>query len=378
MLLIAYPPENLIPYSDYRYFFDAAALSSAGGCLLFTGTGDGCLPFIDYWFEYPPIYPYLNIGFYILADQQLKNYIFIQSFVLLLFECGNLYLLYRLAFVLYGRIQAINIAWIYTALFIPIFFLLSNFEALTTFLILLGLYSLIKHKNVLLALALGLGAMLKFLPVILLATVLRARGIKSALVFGATTMAISLIIFGPFVLISPDFTLASLQAQASKSSYQTVWAMVDGNVTTGSFGPILDHFNPAKAAVPLDNPARIPPWLTFIPFAVLGLFILTRPHTLSDTNLDTVIFTTLTCVIFFLWSKGWSPQWQTFFIPLLLLSLPAKRAVLYIIVLGFINFLEWPVILSRDLTDLLPITIIIRTLIFILLAVDLYQRLTKK
>ena len=59
--------------------------------------------------------------------------------------------------------------------------------------------------------------------------------------------------------------------------------------------------------------------------------------------------------------------------PLLLLTLPERRAVLFIIALGFINFLEWPVILSRGLNSLLPITIIARTLLLILLAVELYR-----
>jgi hypothetical protein len=378
MLLLAFPLENLIAYSDYRYFFNSAALSQAGGCALFTGSQAGCFPFIHYWYEYPPIYPYLNLTFYYLSGQQLKNYIFIQSFTLLLFECGNLYLLYRLAWALYDRERAMTTAWIYSALFIPIFFLFSNFEALTTFLILLSLYSLVKSKHKLLALALGLGTMLKFLPIILLATVLRVRGIKAALIYGAAVAAISLVILLPFALLNFDYTLASLQAQFSKSSYQTVWALIDGNTATGNFGPLADHFDVAKATEPVNNPARFPTWLTFIPFALLGFFIFKRPITLLDNSLDAVIFTTLTFTIFFLWSRGWSPQWQTFLIPLLLLALPYRRAVLFIILLGFVNLLEWPVILSRGLTQLLPITIFARTLIFALLAVELYQRLAVK
>ena len=123
---------------------------------------------------------------------------------------------------------------------------------------------------------------------------------------------------------------------------------------------------------------NLPTWLTLIPFGLLGLFILTRPQVLQDSNLDVVIFTTLTFMIFILWSQGWSPQWQTFLIPLFLLVFPERRAVLFIIVLGFINFLEWPVILSRGLNQLLPLTIIIRTLIFILIGYELYRMLTGK
>ncbi len=366
MLLMAFPPENLIYYGDYQHYFNLADM-----------TRQGFYPYFHYWYEFPPIFPYLNITVYTLAGQQLKNYILLLAFVLLLVECGNLYLLYRLAFTLFGRTRAITVAWIYTALFIPIFFWLGNFDALTTFFILLGLYTLMLNRRVGLALALGLGAMVKFLPVILLATVWRRRGFKATLLYGIAALLISLVIFGPFVLRSPTLTLASLQAQAGKSSYQTVWAIIDGNMTTGNFGPLTDHFDPAKASQPVNQPAHIPTWLTLIPFGLLGLFILTRPRALADANFDAVIFTTLTFIIFFLWSQGWSPQWQTFLIPLLLLSLPEKRAVLFIIALGFISFLEWPVMLSRGLNHLILVTIIARTLLFIGLTIILYRVVTR-
>lgn len=366
MLLMAFPPENLIYYGDYQHYFNLADM-----------TRQGFYPYFHYWYEFPPIFPYLNITVYTLAGQQLKNYILLLAFVLLLVECGNLYLLYRLAFTLFGRTRAITVAWIYTALFVPIFFWLGNFDALTTFFILLGLYTLMLNRRVGLALALGLGAMVKFLPVILLATVWRRRGFKATLLYGIAALLISLVIFGPFVLRSPTLTLASLQAQAGKSSYQTVWAIIDGNMTTGNFGPLTDHFDPAKASQPVNQPAHIPTWLTLIPFGLLGLFILTRPRALADANFDAVIFTTLTFIIFFLWSQGWSPQWQTFLIPLLLLSLPEKRAVLFIIALGFISFLEWPVMLSRGLNHLILVTIIARTLLFIGLTIILYRVVTR-
>ena len=390
MLLLAFPPENLIFYGDYQHYFNLASM-----------TERGLYPFVHYWYEFPPIFPYLNIAVYSLAGGQLKNYIVLLAFVLLLVEAANLYLLYRLALILYGPARAGQTVWIYTALFVPVFFWLGNFDALTTFFILLGLVALVKRvdphpvagatplsrfgrgdrreggegfsSDVWLALALGLGAMVKVLPVLLLATLWRARGFKAMVALAGATLLISLLIFGPFFLANPTMTWASLQAQASKSSYETVWALLDGNLTTGNFGGLADHLDPAKATQPLNNPARLPTWLTFIPFGLLGLFIFTRSRQLPTMAQDSVIFTTLTFVIFFLWSPGWSPQWQTFLIPLLLLALPERRAVMFIIVLGFVNFVEWPVILSRGMHQLLLVTILARTLILILLALELYQ-----
>jgi len=362
MMLLAFPPENLVGYSDYRYFFNVAEL-----------TGRGFWPFIHFWSEYPPIFPYLNIAIYFLAGQQFKNYVLVLAFVLLLADAGNLALLYRLAFRLHGRARAIRIAWIYTILFVPVFFWLSNFDALSAFLILLALTALLENRRGLLGVALGVGAMLRVLPLLLLGAIWRCNGLRAAVGYGLAAVLISLLILAPFLWLNPEMTTASLLSQAGKSSYQTVWALLDGNDTTGNFGPLIDHFDPVQATQPVNNPARIPPWLTILPFAGLGLFLLTRPRRLPDINQDTLVFTALTFLVFFLWSPGWSPQWQLFLIPLLLLTLPDTRAVLFIIVLGFVNFLEWPIILSRGLTQLLPLTIIIRTLLFGLLVFELYQ-----
>ncbi len=364
MLLLAFPPENLITYGDYQHYFNVASMSARGW-----------FPFIHYWYEFPPVFPWLNIAVYWLAGQQLKNYIMLLALLLLLAECANLLLLYRLALRLYGPGRAIATAWVYTALFVPVFFWLGNFDALTTFFILLALHGLLSGKKALPAVAIGLGMMVKFLPILLAATVWRLRGVKAALLTGAAALAIGVLFYLPFGLVNPAQTAASLQAQARKSSYQTVWALVDGNTTTGNFGPLEDHFDPALATQPVNNPPVIPSWLTLIPFGLLGLYTLTRPRQLPDANLDAVVFTAFTFVIFVLWSQGWSPQWQTFLIPLLLLALPLNRATLFIIVLGFVNFAEWPVILSRGLTSLLPLTIILRTLLLALLAWEFFRRL---
>lgn len=364
MLLLVIPTENLILYGDFRYYFDLADL-----------TRHGFYPFIDYWQEYPPIFPFLNIAVYFVAGQEFKNYSLLLAILLLLIDSGNLYLLYRLGLTWRGQDQALQLAWIYTALFIPTFFLWGSFDALTTFFILLALYGLNRAKTGLTAVAIGLGMMVKLVPVLLIATVWRARGLRTALVCAGITLLISLLILGPFAWLSPAMTGASLLAQPSKSSYETVWALLDGNYTTGSFGPLADHFDPAQARRPLNNPARLPGWLRLIPFGLLGLFIFSRPRRLEDQP-DTIVFTALTFIIFCLWSPGWSPQWQTFLIPLLLLALPETRAVLFIVGLGFVSFLEWPVILSRGLIQLLPLTIIIRTLLLIVLGFELYRTLT--
>ena len=365
MMLMAWPAETLTQYGDYQYYYNLAALSEMG-----------LLPFLDYWSEYPPVFPFLSVALYQLSGGVLKNYALSLSVTMLAFETGSLVLLYRMASQIPDNSQATWVSGVYVALFIPVFIWLGTFEAMTAFFVLLTLFALRRGQSSLPGIAIGLGALTKLLPLLLLATIWRTRGWRAALVTGLLALLVCLVVLGPLLILSPDYTLASLHSQGSKSSWQTVWALLDGNTAnTGIFGPVADHFDPLKARTQLYNPSRVPGWLTLIPFALLGLFIFTRP-VLRHAD-DPFIFAALTFTILFLWAKGWSPQWQMFLVPLLLLSLPLQRAVLFVLALGFINLLEWPILLSRGLTELLPLTIVARTIVLVLLAWELYQQMTR-
>ena len=81
----------------------------------------------------------------------------------------------------------------------------------------------------------------------------------------------------------------------------------------------------------------------------------------------------MTVLVFFLWSRGWRPQWLGTLVPLVLLSLPLERAVLYLVVLTFVNIAEWPVLLSRGFTQWLYVTVLVRTGMLSSLAVKLWR-----
>jgi hypothetical protein len=150
--------------------------------------------------------------------------------------------------------------------------------------------------------------------------------------------------------------------------------LIDGNLEAGGVGPLSYRFEAERALVPHRNPSKISPFLTLLIFGSIGFYVFMQPARLS-TELDRILFAALTLVLFFIWSKGWSPEWHILLIPLLLLSLSFRKALIYIISLSFVNFLEWPLIYQHKLLHLLPITVIARTLIFILLGWELYQQL---
>ena len=369
MLLMAYPPEVLTTYGDYRHYYNLARLSE-----------QGYYTYLHFWYEFPPLFPYLSLGIYIIASSFSSGfhaYATLLAIVLLIFEVSNFILVYLSGCEVLGRERSQRVAWIYSCLLMPVFFWWGIFDAMTLFFTLLALYWFLKKCHSLSALALGLGIVTKYLPVLLLATVWRFSSVKRAIVYTLIAFLVSLIIFAPFAVASPTYALASLQAPLAKSSWETVWALIDGNYSTGVFGPVADHFDPAKATTSLHNPSRIPWYVTILLFGLIYLYLFRRKVD-TESKRAVLAFTGMTMCLFFLWSKGWSPQWQVMLIPLILLVFPNGHGALYCLVLGFVNFLEWPVILWRGLTQLLPLTVVTRTLILGLLAVELYRALSPR
>lgn len=360
-MAMAYPPEALTSYSDYPYFYALADLSR-----------QGYYPLLHYWYEYPPLFPYLSQAIYAVTSSY-HAYATLLAVVMLVFETGNLVLLYLIATEIHDRETSLRIAWIYSCLLVPVFFLWNGLDSLSLFFMLLSLWWLLRNRHALSAVALGLGLMTKYLPGILLAAVWRFVRRRRALAYTLIAAAVATAILLPFAIASPSYTLASLRSQASKSSWQTVWALIDGNYTTGLFGPVTDHLDPAKATLQRHNPSRIPWFITGPLFALIYLYLFSRPVDTDDKQ-ALLSFTGMTLCLFFLWSKGWSPQWQVLLIPLILLVFPNGHGVLYCLVLGFVNFLEWPVILSRGLNRLLMITVPIRTLLVLLLLLEFYRQ----
>ena len=365
MMAMAYPPEALTSYSDYPYFYALADLAR-----------QGYYPLLDYWYEYPPIFPYLSQAVYTVTGGY-RAYATLLAAVMLIFEAGNLVFLYLIANEIHDKETSLKIAWIYSCLLVPVFFLWNGLDSLSHFFMLLSLLWLLRNRHALSAMALGLGLMTKYLPGILLATVWRFIKVRKALAYTLIAAVVVTAILLPFAVASPSYTLASLRSQASKSSWQTVWALIDGNYTTGLFGPVADHLDPTRADLQLHNPSRIPWFITMLLFALIYLYLFSRP--IDTGNKGALLsFTGMTLCLFFLWSKGWSPQWQVMLIPLILLVFPNGHGVLYCLVLGFVNFLEWPVILSRGLTQLLPLTVVTRTLVLGLMAVEFYQAVSSR
>jgi len=366
MMLVTFPADNLVLYGDYIYYYELAAYSD-----------QGYLPFIHYWSEYPPIFPFLSVGVYQLArlfEGEYHVYVYLMGLVMLTFSTGNLVLFLRLARRLAGDEAAERLGWVYSVLFVPLIYTWWNFDALTAFSLLLALELLLSGHERWSAAAMGVGALVKLVPLLVFPAVVRTRPWPRWLAYGLTAAAVIGAVVVPLVWAGGAMAVASFRAPGGWSSWQTVWALLDGNLRTGLLGAPSNHFDLALATMLVGNPARVPEWARLVFFGLLYAIIFWRARP-GESPRRLVACVCLTLVVFFLWSKGWSPQWQVLLFPLLLLALPLRRGLLFILVLSFVNLAEWPVLLSRGLNQWLYLTVLTRTGLLVLLVVELWQEM---
>ncbi|MCC7208008.1 MAG: hypothetical protein IT323_11925 [Anaerolineae bacterium] len=369
ILLLAHPPtliqtggalveRGLTEYGDFLYHFGVADTSRIG-----------LLPYRDFWYEYPPLIPLLSGAVYGLSRGDFAAYASLLALILTGFDVGNLALVRHIGARLRGPAAGDVAAWLYGLMAAPLVLAFWNFEALVAFWALLSLAFMLDGRDKAAGVAIGLGALSKLVPLVLLGVVWRFKTPRAALQTSAVALILTAAGLAGVVAFGPRYALPSLSAQWNKASFQTVWALIDGNTITGAFGP--DRRDPRAAAEMRGNPPAVPPLLRTVAFAGLGIatFALTRRR----DEAGMVRFAALTIVIVYLWSAGWSTQWQALLVPLLLLTLPVRTGALAALALAVVSVAEYPLLYARaagpdgalrpEAAPLLALTVLARTAI---------------
>jgi uncharacterized membrane protein YjjB (DUF3815 family) len=365
MTLLLFRPGGFIAdYSDYNTSY-----------LPFAQWSDrGLYPFVHYWLEWPPLFAWLVVGVYRLsllipqwADPRLwYNTLLGLSF--LPFEVGNFVVIYLTGLDLYDRKKALRCALIYACLFAPLYVWSGWNDSVPLFFLLLSLYLLLRGKPLIAGMMTGIGFWVKVTPILIVPVGLRVlEGPRRKATFLAAVCASALIIALPFVWINLGFLWAFFANLLGRSSWETVWALLDGYY---SYGVVTAD----RLTVPRDfssHPSSLPwPIITAI-FGLVLLWLYSRRLDYSD-KLRTVALAALTISLFTLYSKGYSPQFIVQLIPFAVLLLPSLKGVSYIILLDVLNFLEATVyfIMLPDQRWLLVITVLLRTVLVLALSVE--------
>ena len=365
MTLLLYRPGGFIAdYSEYNT-----------GNLAFARLSDrGFYPFVHYWLEWPPLFSWLVVGIYRLSllippwtDPRLW-YNTLLGLSLLPFEAGNFIVIYLISLELYDKARALTCALIYACLFAPLYIWSGWNDSLPLFFLLLGLYLLLRNRGIAAAIVAGLGFWVKVIPILVVPVGLRVlTGVRrKAVLVGATCLTL-LVIALPFLWINAGFLRAFFANMLGRSSWETVWALLEGYY---SYGVVTaDRFTlPADFST---HPSSLPwPAITIV-FALIFLWLYTRRPDYENKG-KIVALTGLTMNLFMLWSKGYSPQFIVQLIPFAVLLLPNLRGVAYVVLLDIINFLEATVyfIMLPQEQWLFVAAVLARTLLIVALSLE--------
>ena len=397
---------------DSTYHFQLGRLAASGA-----------YPFVDYWVEYPPFFPWLSVLAYRIStllpswiDQRLWFNLVLHGLIVP-FDIGNVILIYQLSKRVNGESLAIKSAWLYAILFVPLFVVLGWFESIALFFLLLALCGLLTNRPILAGFAIGLGILVK--PYVALigavALLIYLRKDKQALIqlgkliaAGAATLLLGLL---PFLIAAPQMVLAHLDTLLTLPGWSSPYALIDGVIK--HVDPIVaDRFNVALAASPLV-PSRVP-WEIVTPaFAAIYLVILwramrrrqaignraswaeadrlptqtgqtassqeaaQRERSLGANSIRQSIgrsalgLAALTFIVYLLWSKGYSPQWSLYLIAFMCVLMPNLLGAVLIALLEALYVIEWPItfILLKADASYLTALVIVRTAVIVGLAV---------
>jgi len=355
ILLVSLPLEALQGYGDYWNFYRQAAMG---------------LPFFDFWTEFPPLFPFLSRIIYLLTQGSEHAYTYALAVILSFIQAGSISIFYLLGDQLPERHLLYHRTGLYAFFTLGLFYSWGYFDALAVFFMLLGLLYSLKGRDLLSGLSVSAGLLAKWFPSLAAPAVIKMKDKRGAFRFLAALLILSIGVWGGLYLVSPEYTAASLTSQNLKGSWETIWALMDGNLRTGNFGAVdrtLLDFDFGQAG----REAVISPWITLLIIGGLGFYLWIR--TPLETPFAVTAFTGLTIVMFFLWSPGYSPQWVLYLLPMVLLVFPVREAGLWGLVLILINLLEWPLLLSRGMFTSLYWLIPLRTILYLLLGVRFYR-----
>jgi hypothetical protein len=391
MLLAFFAPGGYFgDYSDYWYYEEMASRLDSG-----------YYPYLHYWVEYPPLFPWLPVGTYWLSrllppapEPHLWFYVSFGS-VMGLFAVGNLVMVYVLGLQLYSRSRALRCAWFYALLFGPIFVHAGWFDSVPLLFMLLSLYLLLNNRAALSGLAAGVGVMIKILPLALVPVgfKLLSRRWRYVLAVVSVSIAVNL----PFYLLNPAMFIASWRSLLTTPSWETVWALLDGYY---SYGLALgNRFDPVQAGMG-QRPEFVPSSAVFVVFGIVYAIIYLlpwqqhqpgRPHAarrnwlrlaldqfrnpIMDSGpeavngVSVVAFVGLSLNLFMIFSRGYSPQFVLWYLPFLVLALPNGWGLAYATLLTIDSVVEriFYFFLLPESKWLLIGTVLIRTVLMLIL-----------
>ncbi len=350
IMLLSLPYEAWLAYGDAWNFF---ALAREPGW-----------PYLDYWVEFPPLYPFLAKLLYILAAGREHAFVYLHVGLMTAVQAANVALVDALARRLGDGLDAARRAGLYAVLTLGLMYTWGYFDPLAVLFMLLGLRAAWQQRAWVAGLAFGFGGLVKWFPALLVFPSLHGRARWRALaVMGVLLGGVWAWLWG----MEPRFTRVSWQVQTQRAPWESPWALLQGRLHTGNLPAYERTANPPRAA---SAPMRWAPWLAF------GLLLLLTPRRPRPGESDAAFRWRRSAwwlAAFFATSWGYSPQWVQYTLPVLLLALPWPFAGAWSVAWVGVHLLEWPLALSRGWFAALWLLVPLREVLLILALAKLVE-----
>ncbi len=385
-VLLVKPGGYITAVSDFTFYRLLASYAS-----------QDFYPSVHYWMEYQPLFPWIPVGIYrlslLLPNWGAPGFWFntLLGTFFMLAETANLGLIYLIGQRLHGQDAALRIAWVYSLLFVPLLIMLGWFDVFALTFLLLALYLTLVRRPLASGVVAGLGFLVKLLPIIVVPVAFwREPTWRRRAILLAITLVTIVVVALPFALLNPELFTLSWTVNLKRSSWETVWALLEGYTSFGLAGG-GNRFDPAEAGA-LQHPSTLPWTLISAGFALIYLWLWIRARdglrtptselqvvgdgsadaSMRPVDVRAVAFTGLTVNLLTLYLKGYSPQFLVWLLPFAILLLPGMRGVVYSLLLSAVNLVESPVYftLLPDQPWLLTGAVLARTALLILLAVE--------
>lgn len=338
----------------------------------------GLQPYLDYWVEYPPVFPWTASGLKLLSvplggDEAAFQVLF--SLMMVGFEAGVLWLIHAIAVRVWDAPRALVAAAAYAALFYPIYIANRHFESIATLFLLLAVYLVMRERRHTAALAIALGVLTKLFPVAVLPALLAGQSWSARMRLAGLLLAAVGGALAPLAVLGREFFVASFQNMLMRPAWETVWALADGYF---GFGWIHRYRQSPDTALEFNYTPDLPAaaWWS-VAVVVAGLYALLALRRQPLTPAAIVWSTGLALVAFALYLRGWSPQFMVWLLPFAVLAFPGGRGFLIATGLSMLSLLEYPAyfVLWSDHQWVLWIVVVARTLAILALGVVFARRL---
>ncbi len=338
----------------------------------------GLQPYLDYWVEYPPVFPWLASGLKLLSvplggDEPAFQVLF--SLLMVGFEAGILWLIHGIAVRVWDASRGLVTAAGYAALFYPIYIANRHFESIAVFFVLLGIYLAMRERRHTAALAIALGVLTKLFPVAALPALLAGQSWTARARYVGVTAAAVLGALAPLAVLGRDFFVASLQNMLMRPGWETVWALADGYF---GFGWIHRYRQSPHTALEFNYTPDLPGEIWWgAAAAVAALYAVLALRRSPPTPASVMWSTGLALAAFALYLRGWSPQFMVWLLPFALLAFPGGRGFLIATGLSVLALLEYPAyfVLWSEHPWVLWIVVVTRTLAILALGGVFARRL---